>query len=386
MNPLQEIVKRTKAYNCLECGKCTSVCPISLLNEKYTPRLLVRKAVMGNIEEFVHDELLWFCLTCRECEERCELDVAYTQFICDSRAEARKLGEEGVCAHYEALHSIMRIMAKNELKQNRLGWVTDDLKISREGEYLYFVGCLPYFDRFFTELELNTTWIATSTIKILNYLGIEPVVMPNEKCCGHDLLWTGDVDNFEKLAQYNIEQIKKTGCKKIVVSCPECYFTLKESYPKYVGTTECGIIHISQLLSENCESLIASREPKAKIQKQITYQDPCRLGRFSGIYEEPRNVITTIMGIEMREMERNRKSAICCGTSNWMNCSTYSKQIQLARLKEAKSTGADLLITCCPKCQIHFKCAMKDKNTPNEAKIEIQDLTVLVANQIRIKA
>jgi len=381
MSAVAETIKRTKVNYCLECGKCSSICPISLLNEEYTPRHLVRKAVMGDVEGVLKDGLLWSCLTCRMCNERCESGVLYAEFVRDIRIAARRVGEEGTHAHSGALQSLMRMMTSPELRQNRLDWVPRELKISNQGEALYFVGCLPYFDGFFTDLKLNTLQIAKDSIKILNYLGVEPVLMPNERCCGHDLLWTGDIENFKRLAQQNIEEIKRTGAKRLITSCPECYNTLKDQYPKYVGELGMEVIHVSEFLAGNINSI--TQETQRAQQLKVTYQDPCRLGRFSGIYEEPRKAITALRGVELREMERNRRDALCCGTSGWMNCGTYSKQIQLARLKEAKSTGADLLITSCPKCQIHFKCAMNDRSTPDEAKIEIQDLTTFIANRLK---
>jgi heterodisulfide reductase subunit D len=371
----QDVVNRAKAYYCLDCGKCTSVCPISLLNEGYSPRLTVQKALLGNPEVLLKDELLWSCLTCGRCDEICESNVHYTEFIKDLRIEAYKIGREGVYAHEGTLQSIMRMMTSPKLKQNRLNWVSKDLKISDEGEVLYFVGCLPYFDAFFTDLKLNTLDIAKSTIKILNRLGIEPVLMPNERCCGHDLLWTGDVENFKRLAQLNIEEIKRTGVKKIVFSCPEGYYMFKKEYPRYVGALNLDIIHISELIVEKLPEMEKREGQKA------TYQDPCRLGRLSGIYEQPRQIINAI-GIDLYEMPKSGKSAICCGTSGWMNCGTYSKQIQVARLREARDAGTDLLITSCPKCMIHFKCAQAAENIDKKALINIQDLTTLVAKNL----
>jgi len=378
----QDVVNRAKAYYCLDCGKCTSVCPISLLNEDYSPRLTVQKALLGSPEALLKDELLWSCLTCGRCDEICESDVHYSEFIKDLRIEAHRIGQEGVYAHDGIMQSIMRMMTSPTLRQNRLRWISNDLKISDNGEVLYFVGCLPYFDAFFTDLGLNTLNIAKSAIRVLNQLGIEPVLMPNERCCGHDLLWTGDVENFKRLAQLNVEEIKRTGAKKIVISCPEGYQTLKQEYPKYIGALDFEIIHLSELIVEKLPEL-KFQKPKTRLPalQKVTYQDPCRLGRLGGIYEQPRQIINAI-GIELIEMLKNRKNATCCGTNGWMNCGLCSKQIQLARLKEAKDTGADSLITFCPKCQIHFKCAMKDGNTPNEAKIEIQDLTTLVAKHL----
>ncbi|HID92482.1 MAG TPA: (Fe-S)-binding protein [bacterium (Candidatus Stahlbacteria)] len=380
MGTIAEAIKRTKAYYCLDCGKCTSNCPIALRNPNYSPRRVVGSAIRGYGEDLLKNNLIWECLTCRMCNERCPSDVYYSEFIRDVRIEASRIGQEGECSHGGAIQSLMRIMSSPNLRQNRLNWISKDLKISKQSEYLYFVGCLPYFDAFFTELDLNTISIAKSTIRILNYLGIEPIIMENERCCGHDLLWTGDVDNFKQLAQHNKAEIEKTGAKKIIVSCPEGYTTLKVDYPKYVGDLGVEVIHISELLAD---SLSDDKLRFRKIRKKVTYQDPCRLGRYSGIYEQPRGVMNAIEGLQLYEMAKSGKSAVCCGTSAWTNCNSVSKQIQIDRLKEAKSTGADFLVTACPKCQIHFKCAMKDENTPNDAKIKIMDFTTLVANSLK---
>jgi heterodisulfide reductase subunit D len=380
MNPVSEAIKRTKAYFCLDCGKCTSNCPIALRNPDYSPRRVIGRAVLGSSEELLKSNLLWECLTCKMCNERCPSDVNYSEFIRDVRAEASKIGQEGECSHGGALQSLMRIMTSPNLKQNRLDWISRDLKVSKQGEYLYFVGCLPYFDAFFTELDLNTVSIAKGTVKLLNYLGIEPVVMKDERCCGHDLLWTGDIENFKRLAQHNKTEIEKTGAKKVIVSCPEGYTTLKVDYPKYVGDLGVEVIHISELLADN---LTDNKLKFKKVRKKVTYQDPCRLGRYSGIYEQPREVMEAIEGLQLNEMAKSGHSAVCCGTSAWINCSSVSKQIQIDRLKEAKSTRADYLVTACPKCQIHFICSMKDENTPKDARIKVIDFATLIANSLK---
>ena len=382
MTTIVDAIKRTKTYYCLDCGKCTSICPIALRNPDYSPRRVIGRALHGSSEDLLKNNLLWECLTCRMCNERCPSDVYYSEFIRYVRIEASKIGHLGECSHSGALQSLMRIMTKPNLKQNRLDWITRNLKVSKKSEYLYFVGCLPYFNVFFTDLDLNAINIAKSTLKILNCLGIEPVIMENERCCGHDLLWTGDVENFKRLAEHNMREIKKTNCKKIIVSCPECYTTLKVDYPKYVGDLGMEVIHISEFLAENLSDN-KLKFKKFRKQLKITYQDPCRLGRYSGIYEQPREIMKAIGGVQLIEMQRSRQSAICCGTSAWINCNSVSKQIQIDRLKEAKSTGADILITTCPKCQIHFKCAMNDDNISDDAKIKITDLTNLAANRLK---
>jgi heterodisulfide reductase subunit D len=375
---IKDIIKKTKAYFCLDCGKCTAVCPIALFDGNFSPRRIVGEAITWE-DKVLDDCRIWSCLTCKMCHERCPSDVNFIEFIRLLRTDAREDGKEGVCSHGGAIQSLMKIMTAPNLNQKRLDWITPDLKTSKDSEYLYFVGCLPYFDLFFSNIKANSLDIARSTINILNTLGIEPQVLPNERCCGHDLLWSGDVENFKKLAQHNVAEFNKAGVKKILLSCPEGYACFKTEYPNYLGKFDFEVVHISELLSDKLSSNKMKLKP---IKEKVTYQDPCRLGRFSNIYDNPRKIINSIPGIEFVEMERSGKKAMCCGTSSWMNCTQYSKQIQLERLKEAKSTGAETLITFCPKCQIHFLCAQSEVNYPEELKLKIIDLTTFLANAL----
>lgn len=373
---IEKAIKESKAYLCMECGKCTGSCPVSRFNRGYSPRILVNKAIRSGQLELLKDKNIWVCLTCKLCDERCPANIDYIELTLAMRQEAQKIGEEAICSHGGAAQSLMRIMSTPDLQQKRMDWIDNDLEVAGSGETLYFVGCLPYFDVLFKDIEVNTIKAAKASIKILNHLGITPVVLPNERCCGHDLLWGGELDSFKKLAQYNINEINKVGVKKIIFSCPEGYRTFKIDYPKYF---ECNfeVQHITEVIAE------AMDQGKIKLKefaKTVSYQDPCRLGRHLGIYDEPRKAITSVPQLKLKEMVRNRKSAICCGVSAWMNCSTYSKSIQIARLKEAKQTGADLLVLACPKCEIHFNCAMKDDKVGEDVKIETIQLVTLIAD------
>ena len=147
---IKEIIKNTKAYHCLDCGKCTAVCPVALFNGDFSPRRLVGEAVTWE-DEVLKDCRIWSCLTCRMCHERCPSEVNFVEFIRQLRTDAREGGKEGTCTHGGALQSLMRIMTAPNLHQNRVDWMTTDLKTSESSEYLYFVGCLPYFDLFFAD-------------------------------------------------------------------------------------------------------------------------------------------------------------------------------------------------------------------------------------------
>jgi heterodisulfide reductase subunit D len=377
---MKESIKHTKAYLCLDCGKCTAICPISRVNKGYSPRRLLTKALTGTNENLLADNTVWTCLTCMQCQQRCPSDIDYIHFTRMIRADANGKGRDAKCSHGGALQSLMKIMTAPELKQNRLGWITPDLKTSDKSEYLYFVGCLPYFDVFFTDIKANSLESAKSTLMILNFLGIEPQVLANERCCGHDLLWMGDVENFKRLAEHNLKLIKESGAKKIITSCPECLVSLKSDYPEIFGKQGYEVFHISEVVSE---ALSKNKLKLKKVEKKVTYQDPCRLGRFSGIFDPPREIIKA-SGAELLEMPRNRKNATCCGTSSWVNCDIYSKMIQTNRLKEAKNTNAEILVTACPKCQIHFSCTQNAEGYPEELKLRIIDLTTLFTEAISI--
>jgi heterodisulfide reductase subunit D len=375
MEAIQQIIQNTRAYYCLECGKCTSVCPISRREPAYSPRLTVERAIWGEGDELLTDVLLWSCLTCQQCSTRCPSNVHYVEFIRDLRALARGMGEEGLCTHGEAIQTWMRMMTSPELKQNRLEWLDEDLRFSSDSDTVYFVGCLPYYDVLFNKIGAQGVEIARSAVRVLNHLGIEPIILEDERCCGHDLLWEGDVANFRKLAELNISMLRETGAKRIVTACPECARTLKVDYPAYVGDLGMEVIHIAELLAQKVrdgEFRIPDSESRI-----TTYHDPCRLGRHLGIYDAPRQVIEAL-GLELVEMEHSGKNALCCGTSCWTNCGAINKQIQVDRLREARATGAELLVTACAKCQIHFKCALDDARLGEEIGMEICDLVTLV--------
>lgn len=378
METLKRAIIESKAYQCLECGKCTSVCPVSQFNKGFSPRVLINRTIRYSIEDILTDRNIWACLTCGMCDLRCPVDIKYIDLTEATRFEAQKLGEEAICSHGGAAQSMMRIMTSTNLKQKRMDWINSDLKITDNGEVMYFVGCLPYYDILFSDIGVHNIKDAKSSIKILNRIGITPVVLPDERCCGHDLLWGGDAESFKKLAEFNINQIKKAGVKKVIFSCPEGYRTFKIDYPKYFDF-DFEVCHITEILSD------AIDEGKIKFKEQdksVTFQDACRLGRHLGVYEAPRKILNSIPNLKLNEMPRNRERSVCCGVSAWLSCSFYSKKIQMLRLKEAKETGADLFLMSCPKCEVHFNCAMKEENTKDDIKIPTEQLVTFIAESL----
>ena len=379
MSATTEQLKKTRAFLCLECGKCTAVCPISVYNSSYSPRRMLAQGLFYGADDLITDNLLWSCLTCQLCSQRCPVDVRYSEYMRDVRAEAARRNESGTASHGGAFQYIMEMAASPKLKQNRLWWVTDDLKIKKKGDVLYFVGCLPYHQDFFAkDFEIEPISIARDTVRILNAAGVEPVVMENERCCGHDLYWLGRLGEFDELGRLNVKAIGATGATTIVTACPEGALTLKKLYAERLGAVPFEVKHISEFVAENLGKFSFKESPMT-----VTFQDPCRLGRYLGIYDEPRAALTAIPGLELREMMRSRRGAMCCGTTNWTNCDATSKQIQAARLAEAKATGADTLVTSCPKCLIHFRCARCGENAEG-IDIEMKDFVNVIASALEI--
>ena len=197
---MDRIIRENALYQCLECGKCTAACPRRVTGKEYSPRLLAHKVIAEREDEAFIENAVWECLTCEMCSERCPSGVNFSGFILEMRSLlAETKGLKGYRAHDGAVHSWMRMMTAPELKQNRLDWVTEDLQIASSGEIAYFVGCAPYFDIFIAGIEVDTVSIAKDSIRLLNFMDIQPILLPDERCCGHDLLWTGDNENFARL-------------------------------------------------------------------------------------------------------------------------------------------------------------------------------------------
>lgn len=377
MEIIAEKIKKSRAFYCLECGKCTSVCPISHFNNSYSPRRMLAEGLFYGSNNLISDNLLWSCLTCQLCSQRCPVDVRYSEYMRDIRAEAYSQGKWGNPSHGGAFHYIMEMQSSPKLKQNRTGWINNELKVKAKGEVLYFVGCLPYYENYFAkDFNFSPISIAQDTVKILNYLGIEPAIMDNERCCGHDLYWLGQLKQFDELGQMNLREIEQTGAKTVITACPECALALKQLYPERLGSVNFKVKHITEVVAENIDKLKFNN-----LDMEVTFQDPCRLGRYMGIYQQPREAMMSIPGIKFREMPHSRRGAICCGTTNWMNCDATSKQIQHSRLTEAKATGANTLVTACPKCQIHFRCAECGEET-DKVGINLTDFVNLVASAL----
>lgn len=371
---LDEAVKRYQTYFCLDCGVCTASCPVSRVLPTFSPRLIVEKVLLELGDEVLAEKDLWSCLTCGRCFERCPTNIDFPEFMRVLREEASSRGRGPSPAHHGMLQTVMELQTQG-IRQHRTAWAREAGRIAETGDVFFFVGCMPYFDVVLRDLAVDSLSTSRRVLQILNAAGIVPVVSDRESCCGHDMLWNGRRDVFEKLARQNVDLIRESGAKQVIFSCPEGYQTFKKHYPEVVGPLGFEVVHFYDFIER---SLLEGRVSLKANGGSYTYHDPCRLGRMAKIYDSPRRILEHIPGGRLVEMERNRENAVCCGTTGWANCSTCSKQIQVERLHEAVATGAETLVTACPKCQIHLSCALSNMN----AKIHIKDLITLVSESI----
>lgn len=378
---MNQIIEDTGAFDCVECGKCTTVCPVAKYNPNFAPRTVVLKASEGLVENVQTNKDIWTCVTCEQCNSMCPYKVDYSGFIRDMRKEAVEFNNVPVCSQGGLMQSVMRIQAATHLKQNRLGWMKPEFKIAEKGDVFYFTGCVSYYDSIFKERKnLDLAGIPQAVVKIMNKGGIVPVVSNDEVCCGHDLNWTGDEASLQKLMKKNVELIKASGAKKVVFSCPECMRTFNMDYQDLMGDFDFEMAHISEFVDDLIQ------EGKLKFKKgakKVTFQDSCRLGRHLGIYDPPRNALKGA-DAQIVEMENTRDKALCCGVSAWATCDEVSRKLQVDKLKEAKKTGAECLVTGCYKCLIHLNCTLEFKtHVPKEQiDIPVKDLSVVIADAL----
>ncbi|MBU0690282.1 hydrogenase iron-sulfur subunit [bacterium] len=354
---------------CYECGKCTAVCPVAEVREEFSPRQAVRGHAVSANGHHPEDN----CLTCGLCDYRCPQDVSISSFMAAERAKHMTPEEWGMRPHGGIFQAIGSLMTRDELRVQRTNWIPEDARTNPESDTLLYVGCAPFHDAFFQDLKVKNLKTVKGALKILNHLGIEPAVLDDERCCGHDFFWGGDLETFKRLAFLNVQRIAATKAKRIVFTCPECLYAYKELYAKVGIKIDAELVPVSQVIAEHADEL--KLEPVAEI---LTIQDPCRLSRHLGDTESLRDALAAVPGLSVKEMAHSGKTSICCA-GNWVNCDAATKQLQSIRLREATATGAKVLATACPKCEIHLKCALKGNE---EIQLEIRDITAIIADAL----
>jgi len=380
MEGLQTLRQDTGAARCLSCGKCTTMCPLAA-SGGFSARLIAAQ----DLEEEIQGRGVGVgrCLTCASCEVRCPQGVRFTSYVRALR-ELLPPASRRPCPHGAFLMWSERLMAGGA-RPAGVAWLEEGLEVSEECEIAVFAGCLPLFDAYFgPSLGVETAAIARATVRLLNHLGIAPVVVAEAVCCGHDALWRGDREVFQSLARRNAELLADRGVREVVTPCAECALTIREGWPAAVPGPVPAARHVAELLADALADGRLVFAGDGEEEQTVTYQDPCRLARHLGVVEAPRRVLRSQPGTRLADMRRTGRDAVCCGTAGFLHCDAESRRLQGERLAEATATGADTLITACPKCLIHFRCAQAEDRRRGRASthLRVEDFTLRAAERL----
>ena len=369
---------------CGRCGKCITgkngyVCPVWVEMgrfEEYCAKgrnSIAREILDGNLNytpELV--DSAYTCLGCNSCFIQCgktnhdthELCINETKIMQAMRADIVRAGMEpeslqAVDASVDETHNPF-----GEATAKRADWAKD-LNLPAKGETVYFAGCYAAY---------RNPKIAKATVAILQNGGIDVAYLgEDEWCCGVPQFADGNVELAEKMILHNVEALKAAGVKRVVTSCAGCFHALNTEYPEIVGELPFEVVHSSEVIADLVET--GKIKLDKKIEKTITYHDPCHLGRHENVYDAPRAVLSAIPGAELVEMPRNRDTAWCCGGGSIVSTvfPDLTKDIASGRVAEAKATNADILVSACPSCENNLTPGARREKMP------VYDLSVIVA-------
>jgi len=378
--PFKEIIDLIKEQGgdafkfCYQCGLCDTVCPWNRVRS-FSMRKLIREATFGLTE--IESEDLWRCTTCGKCPQYCPRGVKQIE----SGVSLRRIAAEndifpGPIAPIRTVS--VGLMGEgnpfNEERKKRADWAEGlSVKTFTEGmDVLYFSCCyLSYAPRL--------KKVAAATVAILKKAGVKfGILGSKESCCGESIRKTGNEELFRKLAKDNIKAFIDSGVKKILVSSPHSYHTFKNEYPEFMVNFE--VVHVSQYILEliNDGRLKLSGE----YTKKVTYHDPCYMGRHNGIFDEPREILKKISGLELLEMPDSRENSLCCGGGGgriWVETPKTERFSDL-RLQQAIDVGAEELATSCPYCITNFEDSRLSLDEGVE--LEIRDITEIIQELI----
>jgi len=367
---IEEIKKAGCATSglCFQCGKCDVYCPWNRVRD-FSIRRIVREADFGLPE--IEGEDIWRCTTCGSCPSHCPRGVDQIEVGVALRRVAAEYGiYPGSVSSVRGAGASLTAEGNplSEQRATRADWAEGlPVKPFVEGmDLLYFVGC--YFS-----YDPRMKKVAVATAGILDKAGIDfGILGTKESCCGESIRKAEG--EFKALARENIKTFVDHGVKRILVSSPHCYHTLKNEYPEFMVNFE--VVHISQLLAELMRS--GKLGLTGRYRKKVTYHDPCYLGRHNGVYDEPREVLRNVPGVELVEMGASRQDSLCCGGGGgriWMETPKEERFSDL-RVREADETGAEVLATSCPYCITNFEESRLGME--GEDALEVRDITEIV--------
>ena len=375
-------------YQCGKCGTCRTgyqeegwfrVCPSGEFGKFEAYYLggknLLSWAITSNRLDWTENlaNIFYQCSVCLACTQQCQIPEIHNyagEWLMAMREKAvqKGLGPMPEQKKYTD-HITIEYNPYMEQHENRTNWIPSNIKQSQDAKLAYFVGCTTSYR------EQN---IAINTAEILNSLQVDFKILKEEHCCGSPVYMTGQTEKAKQIAETNVDIFKNEGIEKIITSCAGCYRTLKETYPKKFGLDHgIEILHLPEFILEK----LNNNEVKFNnnVNMNITYHDPCHIGRHMGVYEPPREVLKNIPGINVIEMPRNKQNAWCCGSGGGVR-SAFKDLSSFAaneRIEEAKETTAEAIVSCCPFCLNQFKSNIKND------EIKTFDLSELINKAIK---
>ncbi|MGM0575876.1 MAG: (Fe-S)-binding protein [Myxococcota bacterium] len=388
-------------YTCTECGRCSINCPTTITGKPLNPKLLIvdirnhlyarEKELLANkgpssdyegpsLVDDVSYEAIWDCTTCRACSEACPVMIEHVDKIIDLRRyltlmEANFPKEMGA--------TLRNLEQKGNPwglpMSDRLGWI-DGLEVptvdeNPDAEYIFWVGCAGAYDD-------QQKKVSRALVRILHEAGVSFAILGEEETCtGDPARRAGNEYLFQIMAEQNIEVMNARGLdkKKIVTHCPHCLNTIQNEYPQFGGHFE--IVHHSELIERLIKDGKVTPRSTPEGSKTITYHDSCYIGRYNDVYEAPRQTLSAIPGLQIKEMARNRQAGMCCGAGGsrvWME-EHRGTRINQTRVEQAMETEADTIAVACPFCKMMLGDGV------NELQIETvktRDIAELVADSI----
>lgn len=366
----QSFIQKHKLLECIQCGMCTSSCPIAKKGNLNIRRYMREVSTSGFLTLHPQNEL-WSCTTCSTCSIRCPKDLNPHEFLIDIRSVVVEEGKVAPTIR-DALESIFNHgnpWGRSRIKRIEWSQGLNIQKISKGGELLYFVGCTSAYDP-------RVQNVARSLVLCLQKARVNfGVLGEEENCCGNEVYSMGEKGLFDFLVEENMKTFAKYSVQQTVTNCPHGFNAFNNRY----NQTDFETLHHTQLLAQ----LIDMQKLKftKKVNKKVIYHDPCFLGKQNGVYEEPRKVIENIPGATLLEFDRSKGRSLCCeGGGGRMWIDIPGPKLAETRVEDAIASGAELIAVACPFCLITLEDAVK--TTDNEEKIQVKDISELAAEAL----
>lgn len=379
-------------YACTDCGRCTANCPASMSGKPLKPREIIQnlkahlltsgKDMLFNkgqgvkergeeersmVGRIVTEDELWACTTCHACVDVCPVEIEHVERIVGLRRHL-VMREARFPAEYKKIFKNLEIFgdpfgAGSLTREEWLSGLRTTKVYQDPGvEVLLWVGCTGAL------YDEKTKSIAVAAAKVLNKAGVRfGILGKKELCCGDPARRMGNEYLFQELATRNIEMIRKHGIRKLVTFCPHCLNVFRNEYPQFGADFE--VVHVTEMIRALLED--GKLQIKAKADGLFTYHDPCYLGRYNQIYQQPRDILESVISTPVKEMALSRDRALCCGAGGgnfWTERET-GRRIEELRIDQAVETGSNGLITACPFCEIMFDSAIREKGLEHSFKI-----------------